>query len=136
MSQMMRTIPTRVGKTVTATIWVDAHLDHPHAGGENHAVIERIHHPPGPSPRVWGKHKLRIEGMLFARTIPTRVGKTLPAVAVGQADADHPHACGENVAPLIRIFDCRGPSPRVWGKLNVIATALSALRTIPTRVGK
>src|SRR5271165_5132973 len=50
--------------------------------------------------------------------------------------ADHPHACGENGAMTPDDSHMIGPSPRVWGELCGLGGWSSALRTIPTRVGR
>ena len=53
---------------------------------------------------------------LTARTIPTRVGRTVDAEVLDVMNADHPHARGENI--------CMFRWPLVQS------------RTIPTRVGR
>ena len=90
-----RTIPTRVGRTAASPDTPAPIADHPHAGGEN------VEPPRDPVSR---------------RTIPTRVGRTTFIDAIPYAEPDHPHAGGENAAR-----DVSGPI---------------ALRTIPTRVGR
>ncbi len=50
--------------------------------------------------------------------------------------SDHPHACGENVAPNAARMTAAGPSPRVWGERVVRVATVAPLRTIPTRVGR
>ena len=73
-----------------------AEADHPHAGGENQPLRQRHNLDGGPSPRGWGK-LLRNEFKAPAlRTIPTRVGKTVPLPTGFIPATDHPHAGGEN----------------------------------------
>ncbi len=73
-----RTIPTRVGKTGLERSILGMASDHPHACGENLEQITGQEDIDGPSPRVWGKRST-IDGVdVRARTIPTRVGKTVP----------------------------------------------------------
>ena len=112
-----RTIPTRVGKTFMTLRAGKRTTDHPHACGENPSFPFSRAAFDGPSPRVWGKHGVFPEGQSAQRTIPTRVGKTLPDNAPRPRRSDHPHACGENGQLHFAASQFRGPSPRVWGKL-------------------
>ena len=67
-------IPTRVGTRKTVSSCRNRKQDHPHACGDKEAI------PPlplpllGSSPRVWGQAILKLELVLCARIIPTRVG--------------------------------------------------------------
>ena len=133
---LLRTIPTRVGRTTTMYSSTCIAPDHPHACGENHVGRRPGPAATGPSPRVWGEPALRNGDSRMRRTIPTRVGRTTNGANSQAVVSDHPHACGENFSSAI----CRacdfGPSPRVWGeRLRAIDWHLSA-RTIPTRVGR
>ena len=92
----MRTIPTRVGKTVGSVCYSNSSADHPHAGGENNEANEGASLRAGPSPRGWGKRTLKGTDEAAARTIPTRVGKTDEPVTSTLLPPDHPHAGGEN----------------------------------------
>ncbi len=94
--EAVRTIPTRVGRT-KHTVGDSQHLaDHPHACGENRHRISPCIKWSGPSPRVWGEHLLLMGVRTVFRTIPTRVGRTIPWCGSGARGSDHPHACGEN----------------------------------------
>ena len=53
-----RTIPTRVGKTNPAPSNFASTSDHPHACGENTLTSKPETTGLGPSPRVWGKHRI------------------------------------------------------------------------------
>ena len=55
----------------------------------------------GPSPRAWGELRQVHHGKAMARTIPTRVGRTMAIKEVTITMADHPHARGENAFLLI-----------------------------------
>ncbi len=75
-SEQRRTIPTRVGRTPDNHKNGDANPDHPHARGENigqHGPRDEI---VGPSPRAWGEPSAIRVSLCYARTIPTRVGRT------------------------------------------------------------
>src|SRR5271157_5410060 len=109
---LLRTIPTRVGRTNCWILHLDADTDHPHARGENNAVTlgnisedgpsprawgERSHGPPqgragGPSPRAWGRLREEVVNMEETRTIPTRVGTTARPDLNRRGFTDHPHA--------------------------------------------
>ena len=97
--RLLRTIPTRVGKTDP----VSRRPDHPHTRGENarHNTRQPISDL-GPSPHAWGKHR----------------AKRIRAPDVGPS----PHAWGK----LSTIHSCScevvGPSPHAWGKLCHLAT--------------
>ena len=134
--QRLRTIPTRVGKTISSTVEFAGSADHPHAGGENVIPGGQSYSIIGPSPRGWGKRELDNAGKLAERTIPTRVGKTLSLRQSQPAWADHPHAGGENSLSLLKRCANHGPSPRGWGKRRRGFSRQCPQRTIPTRVGK
>ena len=133
---MGRTIPTRVGKTSASGSWLPLAADHPHACGENLQMSGWICPESGPSPRVWGKLGKFVGDEEDVRTIPTRVGKTARPRLRRVPPSDHPHACGENIRIRFIAAAKRGPSPRVWGKLDHPWHQRTDWRTIPTRVGK
>ena len=132
-----RTIPTRVGSTLTVASSEYVCADHPHARGE-HSVISRCQairttdHPHargehillwmfvcsliGPSPRAWGAQSAMSRSSSGRRTIPTRVGSTRPSCAARRESADHPHARGEHQAAVFGQGATGGPSPRAWGE--------------------
>jgi hypothetical protein len=125
-----------VGKTGLDESGGDFRSDHPHAGGENSVLFHRPQSALGPSPRGWGKHDARKFGYHAQRTIPTRVGKTERQRWGDDVNPDHPHAGGENWMTRWKFAGSPGPSPRGWGKQNMVAVPISLNRTIPTRVGK
>ncbi len=94
-----RTIPTRVGRTGPRTRCLKCAADHPHACGENGLLDPFIRSAYGPSPRVWGELGEECRARHQSRTIPTRVGRTIPAPSSCRMTSDHPHACGENLLP-------------------------------------
>jgi len=73
-----RTIPTRVGNTIEKALTEARLADHPHARGE-YLTEARLAFPAcGPSPRAWGIPPFPSRRLKHRRTIPTRVGNTLP----------------------------------------------------------
>src|SRR5436309_524547 len=110
----IRTIPTRVGRTISGPSEGTARPDHPHAGGENNSVTDKTENEYGPSPRGWGeRYPCRRKGQRV-RTIPTRVGRTGFAPWASPLLPDHPHAGGENFPGASQWHDGFGPSPRGW----------------------
>ena len=112
----LRSIPTGVGKTGTATCHVRSWSVHPHGCGENRARTKPAEERLGPSPRVWGKPVRRTPCAGDCRSIPTGVGKTQRSAASTHSLSVHPHGCGENTVTYSIIDNATGPSPRVWGK--------------------
>ncbi len=110
--------------------------EHPHACGENGKTAYAVNCIRGTSPRVWGKPLPSLDAVELERNIPTRVGKTHLFMVTVTLSAEHPHACGENVFPFLRLTVRRGTSPRVWGKPFQSTSRPSSRRNIPTRVGK
>ena len=104
--------------------------------GENANIIFFCPVENGPSPRAWGKlgSAKKIQG--FNRSIPTCVGKILFLFLFSFYTPVHPHVRGENPVPLIQSSISFGPSPRAWGKFNVIICGAVVGRSIPTCVGK
>ena len=157
-SAVLRSTPTRVGKTIT--------------GWKNLVVVD------GPPPRVWGKLAIRTGFGAPKRSTPTRVGKTpgsasmervryrstptrvgktlLPRASRSYRTGPpprvwgkrllnrwqfqnykvHPHACGENLTVVLGWCIWQGPPPRVWGKPYSISFRDIRHRSTPTRVGK
>ena len=93
-----RTIPTRVGSTLTLLAPPSPTPDHPHAGGEHSQANGGNLTSRGPSPRGWGARAYAVPWPVQQRTIPTRVGSTAKSTAFARAASDHPHAGGEHCA--------------------------------------
>src|SRR3954447_24956704 len=87
----------------------------------------------GPSPHAWGKRADRCSRARSARTIPTRVGKTIDVASYIPTPADHPHTRGENDDGGGFSGSGNGPSPHAWGKLLEFLIKPALERTIPTR---
>ena len=67
-------IPTRMGTSAYLSWRKYSSWDHPHAYGDKlrrSALRQSLH---GSSPRVWGQAILKLESVLCARIIPTRMG--------------------------------------------------------------
>ncbi len=133
---LLRSIPTRVGKTIASRCGLTPQSVHPHACGENVLVAVGLANADGPSPRVWGKPQQISEAYSCTRSIPTRVGKTLVMFLCSRGASVHPHACGENAPDIENHPRGIGPSPRVWGKRLTVDGCAGQRRSIPTRVGK
>ncbi len=122
---IIRSTPTRVGKTPNQFLPTCVTTVHPHACGENEPVPPQLHSGVGPPPRVWGKRAENHAHALAARSTPTRVGKTNRFPRNSTQASVHPHACGENSAASASSPWAAGPPPRVWGK------PIPRLRSIP-----
>ena len=128
-------IPTRVGTRKTVSSCRNRKQDHPHACGDKEAI------PPlplpllGSSPRVWGQAILKLELVLCARIIPTRVGTRLCRGELTSTSRDHPHACGDKFRITGKGGSQQGSSPRVWGQDRAVYAYRRRRRIIPTRVG-
>ncbi len=133
---VVRTIPTRVGRTLAGVANRILCADHPHARGENASVLRRVVRAIGPSPRAWGERRCRAFCNAVNRTIPTRVGRTLRRQKPRRKKSDHPHARGENRYVTGSVAEVSGPSPRAWGEREGGRAVGGVSRTIPTRVGR
>ncbi len=131
-----RAIPTRVGKSFDPASLGHRLAGHPHAGGEISFDISSPVIISGPSPRGWGNRWPASSGRSQVRAIPTRVGKSWPAVLPIARRSGHPHAGGEIKSDRSRGRRRRGPSPRGWGNHILAFVAKFPQRAIPTRVGK
>ncbi len=69
------------------------------------------------------------------RFIPTGVGNMNSCQRIFDADAVHPHGCGEHVWVCGNIINECGSSPRVWGTLPHGYDHIQPARFIPTGVG-
>ena len=90
----------------------------------------------GSSPRVRGKHRRRICACEKNGLIPARAGKTAGHRAASHWSTAHPRACGENDPASCRSAPSAGSSPRVRGKLAVVAGVAANGGLIPARAGK
>ena len=90
----------------------------------------------GSSPRMWGKHRLKLLQTRCMRFIPTHVGKTFAVAVPAAVVAVHPHACGENSWTRTAPLPDDGSSPRMWGKHFGQLLSGFVQRFIPTHVGK
>ena len=83
------------GKSLTQGLPV-----HPHACGEYDPLMMAAAKACGSSPRVWGIQVLLYDGYVCRRFIPTRVGNTCVEAQIQEANAVHPHACGEYIQTM------------------------------------
>jgi len=133
---LLRIIPTCVGKSARPPGIHRAPADHPHVRGEKVAGLGRYPSTDGSSPRAWGKGRHRPVPAGSNRIIPTCVGKRRTARWIGLISTDHPHVRGEKCPPAWHTPRSSGSSPRAWGKGRA-ATGCGAWRwIIPTCVGK
>ena len=130
-----RFIPTHVGNTTRGPAPPVRRTVHPHARGEHYRSSPFTGNVIGSSPRTWGTHG-RIPQMCdLQRFIPTHVGNTQHAGAVGRHGAVHPHARGEHVLDAELARGNVGSSPRTWGTRQPAERERHGHRFIPTHVG-
>ena len=97
-----RYIPTPVGRLITCGSTSDAPAVHPHACGEILSVPKIENSVIGTSPRLWGDSPDVDASQVFARYIPTPVGRLYAQGRDRSLTPVHPHACGEIFLPLWR----------------------------------
>ena len=84
---------------------------------------------------MWGQEDIFTNFKRDKGIIPTRVGTSKAILALFALKRDHPHACGDKQALVIKCFTPLGSSPRVWGQVAVKIREKHGLGIIPTRVG-
>src|SRR6266511_2141444 len=97
----MRFTPTRVGTTVSFSIFARFVSVHPHACGDDSALNARPSRKGGSPPRVWGRLCRCLLVRMRRRFTPTRVGTTRHEGFDKQSRAVHPHACGDDLSPKV-----------------------------------
>ena len=130
-----RTIPTRVGITISERLENRSSSDHPHARGDHNSCDATRASSFGPSPRAWGSLSPNRGVSPLWRTIPTRVGITVTEEIPVVVASDHPHARGDHESTVYCSLASCGPSPRAWGSPSAPTQSALTVRTIPTRVG-
>ncbi len=94
----VRNTPTHVGKTPSLDEIVCAYQKHPHARGEDRAVVVVWFPVLETPPRTWGRPIQSFTVVSCNRNTPTHVGKTADEQIEIQAGQKHPHARGEDAA--------------------------------------
>ena len=89
----------------------------------------------GSSPRVWGQVFVGCSLVGASGIIPTRMGTSCEEKNKYRLTWDHPHACGDKLISDLSEDGFSGSSPRVWGQVSILSSAISLRRIIPTRVG-
>ena len=134
--ERFRIIPARAGQTSAAVGSGARRSDHPRACGANTDNDDGTIRVIGSSPRVRGKRYRRICARPMRRIIPARAGQTLQSLPAPSACADHPRACGANLAVHAGANVKAGSSPRVRGKRYGEANGTVTMRIIPARAGQ
>ena len=134
-----RIIPAHAGQTDGRYSIPLRCSDHPRACGANTALESLGDDLGGSSPRMRGKLHNLLSHFLSSRIIPAHAGQTpwrpgircplriIPAhagqtsasVSCAVLSADHPRACGANVATELDETSGSGSSPRMRGKLSL-----------------
>ena len=88
---------------------------HPRACGEQGATWESAELVAGSSPRLRGTGLQAGERHGLFRFIPAPAGNSPPPESVGEVNAVHPRACGEQRSVLLSWYPVFGSSPRLRG---------------------
>ena len=131
-----RITPAHAGKTVKKTKSSTLASDHPRACGENISRCSATVSSSGSPPRMRGKHSRCAIPFGQARITPAHAGKTLRAKGKVATLADHPRACGENLALDRQRKRRYGSPPRMRGKPTHKHTPDKPRRITPAHAGK
>ena len=132
----LRIIPARAGQTAVCHHHERLPPDHPRACGANRMSDSMMADISGSSPRVRGKPDVKSVKDAKTRIIPARAGQTKNADVANRLSADHPRACGANVAGRHSTPSACGSSPRVRGKRPQPFHDAFRVRIIPARAGQ
>ena len=129
-------IPACAGKTLAGSMRIGGLPAHPRVCGENAVSTALTTRGSGSSPRVRGKpgpdrHERPAVGL-----IPACAGKTHAGSRPGRQRRAHPRVCGENWRDAARNAALSGSSPRVRGKLRLVACCTVSNGLIPACAGK
>ena len=135
LQHVCRFIPTLVGNSTQALLFVPGFPVHPHARGELNNPHVRALADAGSSPRSWGTLHPLFAVVHSSRFIPTLVGNSSNHSARATINSVHPHARGElrSISTIYREYT--GSSPRSWGTLYTGFRIHIFERFIPTLVG-
>ena len=97
-ARRLRLIPACAGKTSAFRSASPPLPAHPRVCGENEVGVKVTADLEGSSPRVRGKHRLRVVRVRRARLIPACAGKTPASPGARRHATAHPRVCGENSA--------------------------------------
>ena len=128
--------PTHVGKTLGRLSREAIPQKHPHARGEDpegRATWRGCQETP---PRTWGRLGSSSSGLRYRGNTPTHVGKTLGRLSREAIPQKHPHARGEDLAPVTVVRRPPETPPRTWGRRPYILRRKSRIGNTPTHVGK
>ena len=132
----VRIIPAHAGQTPWSWYGKCSPSDHPRACGANESTEEQQQEQAGSSPRMRGKRDRLSRILSSLRIIPAHAGQTTAHGIQEPQRADHPRACGANLAGLAVLFHGDGSSPRMRGKLYMIPSLDDDFRIIPAHAGQ
>ena len=131
-----RIIPAHAGQTSSSPSICQQRPDHPRACGANQAAGLNAGILGGSSPRMRGKHRVhRVRGRGI-RIIPAHAGQTTVIGTKAHPFADHPRACGANLASRRFHHGLSGSSPRMRGKPARGLSRKGRPRIIPAHAGQ
>ena len=109
--------------------------DHPRGCGEHLDEEDDPINPFGSSPRMRGAQSLPVPLQDRRRIIPADAGSTAGHLLENERDVDHPRGCGEHGAPVWRLAEESGSSPRMRGAPVRSPGAAPDSRIIPADAG-
>ena len=129
-------IPAPAGETIRVGRPGKPLRVHPRACGGNVTIRGPAGAPRGPSPRLRGKRDHPRPGRFPQGSIPAPAGETWLPTRLPRESRVHPRACGGNVeiGQIVRLH--HGPSPRLRGKLGIVAGLHQDNRSIPAPAGE
>ena len=132
----LRIIPAHAGQTPCSPRAARRWTDHPRACGANVFLAVDMPAEAGSSPRMRGKHRVhRVRGRGI-RIIPAHAGQTTVIGTKAHPFADHPRACGANLASRRFHHGLSGSSPRMRGKPARGLSRKGRPRIIPAHAGQ
>ena len=108
-------IPAHAGNTESTSSGQYIPRDHPRACGEHSGSSTVNTSVAGSSPRMRGTLRRRPPGSRCPGIIPAHAGNTAGRIPMASILRDHPRACGEHLAGVVRILGEAGSSPRMRG---------------------
>ena len=134
--QGRRIIPASAGQTARLGGLAGLDADHPRECGANVLFATPAVIAAGSSPRVRGKLLRECRKNMDRRIIPASAGQTHMGTHSLLLSWDHPRECGANTWSGVTAALPYGSSPRVRGKLRVLADERRDVRIIPASAGQ
>ena len=130
------TSPRMRGKPFVVVVKNFTQRNIPAYAGKTGRYAQQMSKLTGTSPRMRGKLPELAKLFMQLGNIPAYAGKTRDSVLNGPGKKEHPRVCGENFGKAFGNATNRGTSPRMRGKLMLLAVVALNVRNIPAYAGK